>query len=229
MAKYQCIRSCTLSGGRAYTKGSVYEFAADPGLYFETFTGQRLGAKRPEHLVDQDDGTYYYGGSGWDDLRFPFTANNPPGQVSPPDFDPVDGLPLFDAASTERIVGLAQMPHAWLEGSEMRPHIHWSPTSAGAGNVLWRLDYKIAGVGDSFPALWTTVDILAAADGDDKHQVDSFGQIDMTGETLSTVMKWRVSRIGGDGTDTYGADAKGIEFDIHYRMNSLGSGLEFEK
>ena len=43
------------------------------------------------------------------------------------------------------------------------------------------------------------------------------------------VGKCRVSRIGGDALDTYGADAKLLEFDVHYLVDSLGSGGELIK
>ena len=39
----------------------------------------------------------------------------------------------------------------------------------------------------------------------------------------------KLSRIGGDASDTYGADARLLEFDIHYQINTLGSELEFVK
>ena len=50
------------------------------------------------------------------------------------------------------------------------------------------------------------------------------------GETLSA---WsdadaaKIARVGGD--DTYGADAKLLEFDIHYQIDSRGSDTEYVK
>jgi len=229
MAKYICTRSCQVNR-RFYRRGEVRDFASDPGSNFTLFTGDRLGAPRPPHLVDQDDGTYYFGSLGWDDLKFPFAGFNPPGLVSDPDIDTDDGFPIFDAGSTEMLVGGAQMPHAWKAGSPIRPHIHWSPTDGNSGNVLWRLEFQLATPGGTFPGSWTALDVVDAADETaDKHQIASFGQIGMAGMGLSTIMKWRVSRVGGDASDTYGDDAKGLEFDIHYQIDSIGSGLEFEK
>ena len=51
----------------------------------------------------------------------------------------------------------------------------------------------------------------------------------MSGHKLSCIIKWKVSRIGGDGTDTYAADAKLLEVDFHYQIGSIGSGEQFTK
>jgi len=51
----------------------------------------------------------------------------------------------------------------------------------------------------------------------------------MPGKTLSSMILWRISRIGGSGSDTYPSDARLLEFDIHYQIDSLGSNEEYIK
>ena len=68
-------------------------------------------------------------GPRWDDLKFPATAINPPGQASDPDVEATSGLLLFAAAGTELVYALAQMPHHWEEGSDIKPHVHWTKTT----------------------------------------------------------------------------------------------------
>jgi hypothetical protein len=171
-----------------------------------------------------------YGNTYWDDLRFPVQAINPPGAASDPDRDSTDGTFLFDAGSTELLMGIAQMPHKWKEGTAIDPHVHWSPTNTNTGNVLWRFAYKIANIDGTFPALYTNIDILDAGSGTaDTHQMAEFASVDMTGKTISAIIKWRLSRIGGDGTDTYNADAKLLEFDIHFELDRPGSREELTK
>ena len=170
----------------------------------------------------------YGEGTVWDDLRFPAQGINPPGQVSDPDLDITDGTWLFDNNSTEILMGIAQMAHNWREGSAIYPHIHWSPTNTDTGDVRWQLDYQIASFGGTFPGSWTTLNIDDPGDGtDDKYQVATFSAISMTGHTLSCMIKWKVSRIGG--SDTYNADAKFLEFDIHYEIDSFGSNEQYIK
>lgn len=177
-----------------------------------------------------DQGALYFPRVGWDDLRYPATGINPPGQVSDPDVDIVDGTFLFDKASTEIIMGVSQMPHIWKAGSIIDPHLHWQSTDDEAGNVLWRLEYQIADIDSSFPGSWTALDALSASLEEEEHHIISeFASIDMGGHTISCIIKWRVSRIGGDGTDTYDNDAKLLEFDIHYQIDSIGSEVEHIK
>lgn len=183
--------------------------------------------------LEKDPGTStirYPDHTNWEDLRFPATGINPPGGASDPDIDTSDGALLFDKASTEVIAGIAQMPHSWIEGSVIIPHIHWAPMDTDAGNVYWRFEYNIANVKDSFAAAYTALNIQEASDlvvlG---HQVVGFGSIDMTGMKLSSVIKWKLSRIGGDALDTYDDDAKLYEVDFHYQIGSVGSGEEYSK
>ncbi len=165
----------------------------------------------------------------WDDLRFPATAVNPPGQAADPDFDTTNGTWLFDAAGTETIFLIAQMPHAWKEGSTIKPHVHWYKSTSAAGNVMWQLDYKkfpIGEVGDAaFTTLTATTTVSGTPDNDtaQEHLLTSFADIDMTGLTLSDMLLMKVSRIGGNAADTYGADCSLLEFDIHLQLDTMGS------
>jgi hypothetical protein len=174
--------------------------------------------------------TMTYANTNYDDITFPATGLNPPGAVSDPGRNTTDGCLDFDAASTELIAGFVHMPHTWKEGSTLYPHIHWSPTSTGGGNVLWRFSYSVADATTGvFPA-FTDVDVLAAAGTVSAKQLNTgFGTIVMTGQKIGRGVKWTLARIGGDGTDTYGADAKLLELDFHYEIDSVGSGALWEK
>ena len=168
--------------------------------------------------------------TNYEDLRFPATGINPPGLVSDPDIDTNDGTLLFDKASTEIIMGIAQMPHSWKPGL-IEPHIHWQGTDDEAGGVLWRFEYDVADRNSAFSGSWTTIDLVAATHEDENINIvsDFVPQINLEQYGLSCVIKWRVSRIGGDVLDTYDADAKLLEFDIHYQIESIGSGEEYSK
>ncbi len=163
----------------------------------------------------------------WDDLRFPAQAINPPGAVSDPDRDTTDGTLLFDAGSTEIIMGAAQLPHAWSVGSAIHPHIHWHVGTAATGNVVWKLESKVFGKDEEIPADWTELTMTVAAAK--TQTLSSFDEIDLTGKGISTMMLWRLSRIGGDIADTYIGDAKLFEFDIHYQIDGFGSEEEYIK
>ena len=162
--------------------------------------------------------TYY------DDLRFPATSINPPGGVNDADISNVDGTLLFAAGATEICVGIAQMPHSWKTGTDVEAHIHWCPTNTNTGDVYWRFEYEIQPIGGTFTG-FTTANTLATADGTaEKHQIHELAEIDASAiSTVSAIIKWKLSRIGGDATDTYNADAKLLEIDFHYQIDGFGS------
>ena len=173
--------------------------------------------------------------ANWDDLRFPATAINPPGQASDPDVEATTGLLLFAAAGTETIFALVQMPHSWKEGSVVKPHVHWQKTTSADGDVYWQLDYKKIPIGQvmdaEFTTLFATTPVSGTPDNDtaNEHLLTSFDDIDMTGLTLSDCLLCKISRIGGNEADTYGADARLLEFDIHFQINTLGSEQLYTK
>lgn len=172
----------------------------------------------------------------WDDFRSPSTGINPPGAASDPDLDTDDGCFLFSATATEIIAVIAQMPHSWKEGTTIYPHVHWSKTTSASGNVLWRCEYQKANLGSAFSGSWTALDDALSTtpetpDGNtaNEHLKSFFGPLSMAGNNISTIVKFKISRIGGNVSDTYGADAKMLEFDFHYQLDTPGSQSQSEK
>lgn len=49
------------------------------------------------------------------------------------------------------------------------------------------------------------------------------------GETLSSIIKWKIARIGGHTSDALASDAVLLEFDIHYQKDADGSRQEYIK
>ena len=166
----------------------------------------------------------------WDDLGNPVTAINPPGQASDPDIDPNDGSFLFDDSATEIIFIKAQMKHLWKEGSELRPHIHWEQTAAGA--VLWQLDYKFYNNGTLVPGSWTTIQTTEQVwtySSGTLAQISPFPSIILPSAKISAMMKMKLSRIGDDALDTMTGDARFTDFDINFIGSDRGSEREYTK
>ncbi len=169
----------------------------------------------------------------WDDLRFPASGFNPPGGASDPDYDTTNGGWLFAASGTELLFMQVQLEHKWKEGSTLRPHVHWQKTTSAGGDVVWELAYKWAPIGEVMDAAFTTVTASAPVAGTpdndtaDEHLITSFGDMTATGKELSDMIMVRLSRLGSDGDDTYGADCRLLEFDIHFVVDSRGSDSEF--
>jgi len=172
--------------------------------------------------------------TSWDDLRFPAQGINPPGQVSDPAREATTGLLLFGASGTETIAGVAQMPHDWKEGSILGPHVHWQKTVAGAGDVVWQLDYEVVPNGDIATMGYTSqlqsntiVPQITDDNSANRLLVTDLGEMTMVNKKISCCILWKLSRVGGDAADTYASDARLVEFDIHYQRGQLGSTYEY--
>lgn len=184
-----------------------------------------------ETVTPVGDRYYWQNAGSYEDLRFPATAINPPGLVGDPDWDTTNGGWLFDGGSTEMLFLLIQIPHAWEEGTTLHPHVHWQKSTSAAGTVLWQLEYKWAPIGAAMDATFTTISsstpTVSDADTADWHALTDLGNITATGKQISDMILAKLSRLGG--TDTYAADARLLEFDIHYQVNSFGSREEYTK
>lgn len=166
----------------------------------------------------------------WDDLRFPAQGINPSGPISPPNIDANDGSLLFAHNADNQVAIIAQMPHTWDEGTAIVPHVHWSKSTAASGTVAWLCEYTMANPGEAFPAFQTlslvTQTVPGTPDGNvaNQHLISTFGELDMTGMEISCIIKFRITRDSSE--DTYGAAAKLVEFDLHYRNDRSGGSVQ---
>ncbi len=187
--------------------------------------GQLLTAQHASYVV-------------WNDIQVPLVGRAQPGAGG-------DGPTLkalqTDGAGSEGVHQWAypanadkwlhftvEIPHPWLLESELRPHMHWAPSGAGSGNVIWGLEYSFA-AGDASFGTTTTITVIDAAEGALKDQYAAFSAISMVGITgLDTILAGRIYRDTG-GSDTYGSDAFGLDVGFHYQSDSLGSAEELTK
>lgn len=146
-----------------------------------------------------------------------------------PAFDATHPAYLFDDSTTETVFVSFEMPHRWIEGSIVRPYVRWTAVDDTAGDVVWRLEYQLIDVGEAIDS-YTTVSITSAASGvSGQHQVTSFGDISAAGKRLGTMMLCRLSRLGGDASDTYANDARVISIGVNVLVDGLGSIQELSK
>lgn len=174
----------------------------------------------------------------WDDLRFPATGQTVDVSGGRIDYDYDEcGVAFQDNARypQEPIVMAAQMPHSWIQGTAIRPHIHWLQSAADVPN--WLVQYRTVVNGEA-PSAWT----LAAAEtlvftytSGTILQISSFPEIDMTGLNISDFVDIRLFRDTGNdsalfsGADPLTGNALVKELDIHYRIDGFGSTQEFTK
>ena len=169
-------------------------------------------------------------GVRWDDVRAPATAVRVPGVAGDPDYDSTNLGYLFDGAATETIQVIMQLPHSYMEGTSVHPHIHWEPTTTDSGNVYWQLEWRWRNNGETAGA-FSAIALIAEVSGTaDKLQIDGFGGIDKDDAKISSILEFKLSRLGDDASDTYNSkDARLKEFDIHFRVDGSGSRQEYRK
>lgn len=170
---------------------------------------------------------------GWDDLRLAGTALGKAASGSPAlgaFLAAPSALQVyrFDKTTAQSVYFELQMPHAWKEGTNIHPHVHWSPVDTGTGTVVWALEYSFANINDTFPAP-TTITATQKGKGTAwTHQLCELGEIDGKGKTFSSMLVGRLYRNAGATEDDYNADAALLELDFHYIVNSLGSYEEYK-
>ena len=181
-----------------------------------------------------------HGDVTWDDLSVPLSSINT-GGVNAPDFlqwrDDGSGSVgvyayAFSHTAEEEVFFEAQLPHGYVEGTEIEPHIHAILTSdADAGEtVRFGLEYTWSNVNDVFPA--TTIiyadRTLTDEDVANKQLIIGFEpDIEEAGMRISAMLSCRLFR--DVATDTYAHDVVVLELDFHYRADERGSEQTFIK
>lgn len=195
--------------------------------------------------LDVPAGLYRYDGSvwwqmaeseGWDDLRIAATAQKIGGS-SPTwgqfPFTGSHGLKtwVFPNSGTADVHFDFQLPHGWWQGTDIKPHIHWAPSSTNTGNIKWFLEYAWANYLGVFTSTPATISVIQAASGTiDKHDIAAFDAIDGTGKELSSVLVCRLYRNPADADDTFTGDAAYLSADAHIQFDRpAGSRQEYIK
>jgi hypothetical protein len=149
-----------------------------------------------------------------------------------------DGRGLFQNACFH-----CQLPHGYREGSSIEPHVHvrLAPGSdAEPGQMLLlELEYLWLNIGESPPESTEVIPLnhrVSREELSGKHLMISFGFLEKPEATISSMLSCRFSRvtIGEDWeqdfwrprgleNDSFRGTMIFLEFDFHYRKDSLGS------
>jgi len=179
----------------------------------------------------------------WDDMRVPPESVKTGGAKQPEykqlvnDGGSSQGVNayFFDDTTEEEVFFSAQIPHTWIEGTPLKPHVHFTvPTNGVSGQrVKWGFEYTICCVADTFTTTTITDSVLLApGDADmtsNKHYICPLPDIDMTGCTVSSMVMCRLFRDATDAADNYPDEAILLEFDFHFQNNTPGSRQEYVK
>jgi len=141
----------------------------------------------------------------------------------------IEGYAFDGNATTESLSGVIEILHGYVEGSDLRPHVHWAPTTTGTGNVKWQMEYTIANADGTFSTP-TTITITDAAGGTAwQSLVAEFATISGTGLEIGAQVHFSIFRDPSDVADTYAGDALLSSVGVHVQVESAGSINVFAK
>lgn len=183
-----------------------------------------------------------YNSPPWNDLRTPLLSASTSGS-NPPTisrFASNGGSQgvftyLFPSDSVEREVYFSvQLPHSYLEGSTLNPHLHFSITSGATGTTQWGLEYTISPIGGVFNATTTIItgSLTISPAVPYQHYILRFPSIPGIGLTISSVALCRLFRYPSSGTSPVDSLNQGIyafELDFHIMNDTAGSRIEYTK
>lgn len=168
----------------------------------------------------------------WDDLRFPATTGQLNPSATPNWVAYKTNFTALSFAEGDGVFFFAQMPHTYLEGSDIEPHVHMTLQSAGGGgtkNIGWSLSYSWVNIND---ALFTTGAGISSTINygnavADKHLIQALPTINGRGKKISSMLLLKLTRSATANPYTSGVYL--LEFDIHYQSVQWGSIQEFKQ
>ena len=209
------------------SKGSVY-LGRDTHMYAD---GEKVWISSPRSTGWLDVLPRY------DDVRIAATALKTQGSSNLPtwakftdDGAGSTGVYSWSFDKGDQLFFTVQFPHKKEDGSTINAHCHWSPSTTGAGDVEWGLEYSWVDVWGTFPNT-TTISTATATQGiKNQHLIGTIGDItpSSTQDDISSMLVGRLYRSNAI-TDTYPDAVFLHELDFHIKIDSHGSREEYEK
>lgn len=139
----------------------------------------------------------------------------------------------FSNATVNELNGVVQFPHSYVEGTAIKPHVHWVHDSGSDdGNVVWQMDYAWANNVTEQLGAGSNLNAADAVLATEQYypQLLSLGSISGTGKKVSSLIAFRFFRdptVGGDSTSSAGVFLLGVDF--HFQVDGFGSTAENTK
>ncbi len=180
-------------------------------------------AANKQFVIDYCSQTY------WDDLRVPVNSVKLPGLKAPAWVTTYGGMLLLFSdqdvkSNEEEVYFFTEMPHGYVEGTDVTPHIHFAFTENQTGtSTRWCLEYRWTNVGQVLPPMTTIYAECEANNNALTHLVCAFPSIDGTGKKISSIFNCRLCRNSSDPADDFTGEVVLASFDIHFQTDGKGS------
>ena len=134
----------------------------------------------------------------------------------------------FNKDVTNEVFFTAQLPHSYMEGTDIDAHVHFLNPSALSGDVVWGLEYQWLNI-DETNGNTTIVTKALTAGTQLKHVAINIQDLTGTGKEISSVLNCRLFRDGANVLDTLDSSVYLLEFDFHYQVDTVGSRTQWTK
>ena len=165
-------------------------------------------------------------------MRFPATGNRVDVGGGVLDFNyPEKGIDFPSTATSadnNSLHIIAQIPHSWVEGSSLYPHLHWIQNQNEP--VAWEMSYRWYNNNEIVPSSYSSTEVIKTVFpyvSNNLLQISTFPILSGTGMKISSFLDIKISRVGVN--DNYTGDALYKEFDVHFQSDLPGSRQEFIK
>ena len=180
-----------------------------------------------QNVVNINNNKCHIGDSAWTDLRAPATTIRQ-GATTKPDFN-TDSVTLdfpYDD-STEIAYIIMQMPHQWITGSRIEPHIHYLQNESSVPTFVMVYRWLDNGTPvTQFTRLESNGIVFNYTSGSIL-QILEFPMID--GSAIIGVSSCLQIKLYRKEEVTITSDIQVVEFDIHYQSDSNGSDTEYTR
>lgn len=138
----------------------------------------------------------------------------------------VSGIYQMQFKVGDEVFGSTEVTHAYKEGTNISPHIHWALGGTDTTNrgVNWEFEYSIADKDIVFPTSTTYPNdfTILANTPSFTHRIDSIGSISGNGIKIGSYIIWRLKRIAS-ATTAPSTHPFGIALGFHIEHDTMGS------
>ena len=169
----------------------------------------------------------------WESLKVSFIATSVAAS-NPPIFSPFTNiggvfLYFFSQTQEQELYFTAQLPHSYLEGSDIEANVHFVSNSNAGGTVRWGLEYSWSNPNEDFVnTAIISSDAIVAANTGNKHYFQTISNINGAGKKISSILVCRLFRDVAVA-DNYASAVGLMEVNFLYQNCGLGSGTPYAK
>lgn len=159
----------------------------------------------------------------WKELQLATVAR--PGGATPPTLTVYGTYYLayfFSGGGANYLYGSIDMPHDIKTNSAFDFHVHWAPSTAGAGSVVWTFDYSFTENGNVIGAPASPAVTSPAAGVAYTNTLAVLTTGTYTIATKSPILNFRLWRNTGSPSDDYADNAILLGVSMHYKTSSRG-------